>query len=68
MRKQMFELSIELREDGAIAITQPEGMDEPSLVLIAPEQVDIVVEWLNEAKAKAIANGLVSGITGPAKG
>lgn len=28
MRKQMYELSIELRDDGAIAITQPDGLDE----------------------------------------
>jgi hypothetical protein len=61
MRKQMLELSVELRDDGAIAITQPDGLEEPSVVLIAPEQVGVVVQWLNEAMAKATAKGLVAG-------
>jgi hypothetical protein len=34
-------------------------MDEPSVVLIAPEQVAIVVEWLNEAAARAMTKGLL---------
>ena len=61
MHKQMFELSAELRDDGAIAIAQPAGMDEPSVVLIAPEQVAIVVDWLSEAAARAVTKGLMSG-------
>lgn len=59
MHKQMFELSVSLRDDGAIAITQPDGMDEPSVVLLAPEQVAIVVGWLNEAAARAVTKGLM---------
>lgn len=59
MRKQMFELLVELRDDGTIAITQPAGVDEPSVVFIAPEQVAIVVEWLNEAAARAVTKGLM---------
>jgi hypothetical protein len=65
MHKQMFELAVELRDDGAISITQPAGMDEPSVVLIAPEQVSIVVEWLNEAAARAVTNGLMPGARAP---
>ncbi|MGO4479757.1 hypothetical protein AB4Z32_26310 [Massilia sp. 2TAF26] len=61
MHKQMFELSVELRNDGTIAITQPAGMDEPSVVLIAPEQAAVVVDWLNEAAARALTKGLMSG-------
>jgi hypothetical protein len=59
MRKQMYELSVALQDDGAIAITQPGGMDEPSVVLIAPEQAAIVVEWLNEAAARAMMKDLM---------
>lgn len=59
MHKQMYELSVELRDDGTIAITQPEGMDEPSVVLVAPEQVVILVDWLNEAAARAVTKGLM---------
>jgi hypothetical protein len=59
MHKQMFELAVELRDDGAISITQPAGMDEPSVILMAPEQVSIVVEWLNEAVARAVTKGLM---------
>jgi hypothetical protein len=54
MHKQMFELAVELRDDGTIAITQPAGMDEPSVIFIAPEQVGIVVDWLNEAVARSV--------------
>ena len=59
MHKQMFELAVELRDDGAISITQPAGMDEPSVIFIAPEQVSIVVEWLHEAAARAVTKGLM---------
>lgn len=59
MHKQMYELSVALQEDGAIAITQPAGMDEPSVILVAPEQVAIVVEWLNEEAARAMTRGLL---------
>jgi len=61
MHKQMYELSVALRDDGTIAITQPAGMDEPSVVFIAPEQVAIIVDWLNEAAARAVTKGLMSG-------
>ena len=57
----MYELSVELREDGMIAITQPAGMDEPSVILVAPEQVAIVVDWLNEAVARAVTKGIMPG-------
>ncbi|QBE66341.1 hypothetical protein EWM63_27990 [Pseudoduganella lutea] len=55
----MYELSIELRDDGTIAITQPAGIEEPSVVLVAPEQVAIVVDWLNEAAARAMTKGVM---------
>jgi hypothetical protein len=55
----MYELSVALRDDGTIAITQPVGMDEPSIVLVAPEQVAIVVKWLNEAAARAVTKNLM---------
>lgn len=61
MHKQMYELSVELRDDGVIVITQPNGMDDPSVVLVAPEQVSVVVDWLNEAAARAVTKGLMSG-------
>ena len=44
MHKQMFELGVELGDDGVISITQSAGMVEPSKIFIAPEQVGIVVE------------------------
>jgi hypothetical protein len=63
----MFELSVELRDDGTVEISQPNGLEEPAVVLIAPEQVGVVVEWLQEAAAKVVANGFLSVAAGVLK-
>lgn len=53
MNKQMYELSVSLRQDGLIQVIQPNGFEEPSTVLLAPEQVAIVCAWLQEAAEKS---------------
>jgi hypothetical protein len=40
----MFELGLSFAMKERFLITQPAAMDEPSVILIAPEQVGIVVE------------------------
>ncbi len=51
MKKEMREISITTDEE-KIFITQPVPMNDDDTVVILPEQVDILIEWLKEAKAE----------------
>ena len=56
MDKEMFEVRVHT-EKRKIFIEQPYVMqDEPNLVIISPEQVDGLIEWLKEAKAECADN------------
>jgi len=56
MEKEMFEIRISTTDKGGILITQPYPADDDSVILIMPDQVDIVVKWLEEAKAEIESN------------
>ena len=52
MDKEMFEIRVST-DKGKIFITQPVPMQsEPDSIIISPEQVDALIEWLKEAKAE----------------
>jgi len=52
MDKEMFEIRV-YTEKGEIFITQPVPMeDAPNSIIISPEQVDALIEWLKEARAE----------------
>jgi len=52
MHKQMNEVSVYTTEDGNIVVQSAGGYQEWDTVLITPEQADIVVRWIREAKAE----------------
>jgi len=56
MDKEMFEIRVSTNK-GKIFITQPVPMqDEPDSIIISPEQVDALIEWLKEARAELEGN------------
>ena len=56
MDKEMFEIRVST-DKGKIFIEQPVPMeDAPNIIIISPEQVDAVIEWLKEARAELEGN------------
>ncbi len=56
MDEEMFEIRVST-DKGKIFITQPVPMqNEPDSIIISPEQVDALIEWLKEAKAEYADN------------
>ena len=54
MKKRMEEVEVRT-EKGAIYIEQPVfGQNDPACILISPEQIDMLVNWLQEAKEEAM--------------
>lgn len=52
MDKEMFEIRVTTAK-GKIFIEQPVPLqDEPDKVIISPEQVDALINWLKEARAE----------------
>lgn len=51
----MFEVTVRVKEDGTIELSQPNQLEEPSLILISAEQAPIVAQWLTEAIAPSVA-------------
>lgn len=52
MKKRMYWLEVYETEGGDIAISQMAEYDEPQVVLLHPEQVDLLIGWLKEAHAE----------------
>ena len=53
MEKRMNQVGVRTSKDGEIEIFQNQGVgDEEDAVYIRSEQVDAVIKWLQEAKAK----------------
>lgn len=54
MEKRVEALEIKTTTDGAIDLIQGNGHhdDEPSVIRIPVDQVDLVIQWLKEAKAE----------------
>lgn len=56
MENKMFDMSVYSKEDGYIYIEQSAGgFEDSDLIKIHPEQVDILIKWLINAKNE-IAN------------
>ena len=49
MKKTMYDVSV-TSEDEVIYIEQPSIDDQSESIMLHPEQVDLVVKWLREAK------------------
>ena len=45
----MYDVSV-TSQDGVIYIEQPSGEDQNESVMLHPEQIDLLVRWLREAK------------------
>ena len=59
MNRQMREVSVITRE-GMIWIEQGNSPEEPATVIIAADQVPLLVKWLQEAEAEVQAGSTVS--------
>lgn len=53
MRKKINDLFV-ATEGSEIIIGQPSVMSEDQRVIITPEQVDVLISWLKEAKEEAV--------------
>ena len=50
MKKQMLEVRV-YTKDSEVIIEQPYPFHTaPSMIILSPEQIDIIVSWLKEAK------------------
>ena len=58
MEKRMKELKVSTTDAGAIELSQFDFSDpDPSPIVIDPEQVDLLVKWLTEAKEEILSRG-----------
>jgi hypothetical protein len=56
MEKEMTDLKVYVSDKGFICMEQSAGgYDDPSAIAIHPDQVDILVQWLQKAKGEALA-------------
>ena len=53
MEKRMESVVVLVRE-GNVVISQTVFGDDPSEVFLAPGQIDLLIEWLKEAKEDAL--------------
>jgi hypothetical protein len=54
MGKKMQEIEVYVAENNDIIIKQPRPMKEAVAISVNPLQVDLLVEWLKEAKGEAL--------------
>ncbi|HPQ42948.1 MAG TPA: hypothetical protein PKZ42_01880 [Syntrophales bacterium] len=54
MKKEMTEICVETDDEGRISITQPATFEDGDTILIYPDQVDILIKWLQEAKEEVL--------------
>lgn len=53
MEKRMEAVTVKTTKESTILIEQEDvGSDQPCVIAITPDQVDIIVQWLQEAKAE----------------
>lgn len=46
----MVEIRVETNKDGNIVITQPNPQEDNSVIFVTPDQVNVLIKWLREAK------------------
>ena len=57
MAKKMEEVEVYVGDDGSVILKQPNPSKGDSIITLNPLQIDIVVEWLKEAKEEALKSG-----------
>jgi len=53
MKKTMYDVSV-ASQDGIIFIEQPSQDENGECVMLHPEQIDLVIKWMREAKSEII--------------
>jgi|GEM_PF-4931467 hypothetical protein len=51
MEKRMTQVKVYISDDNYICIEQDNFGNDDSIIAIHPEQVELLVKWLNEAKS-----------------
>ena len=52
MKKEMLDMKVSTLDENILIEQSARGAENDSVVVIFPEQVDILIEWLKEAKAE----------------
>lgn len=53
MEKRMEAVTVKTTKEGSIVLEQEYvGSDQPCIIAITPDQVDVIIQWLQEAKAE----------------
>ncbi len=56
MAKKMEEVEVYIGDDGSVIMKQPNPSKGDATIVLNPLQIDIVIEWLKEAKEEALSN------------
>jgi len=56
MKKRVEPLEVATTTDGAVDISQEDGSGNDAVVHVPVHQIDLLVEWLNEAKAELLGH------------
>jgi hypothetical protein len=57
MVKRMEEVEVDVNQDGYIELRQPNPDHPQTIITLSPYQIDMVIEWLKEAKEEALKQG-----------
>jgi hypothetical protein len=57
MAKQMEAITIETDKDGMIRISQPDFGDGGNVLIVHPDQIEILCQWLKEERDKIKGKG-----------
>jgi hypothetical protein len=57
MVKRMEEVEVDVNQDGYIEVRQPNPDHPQTIITLSPYQIDMVIEWLKEAKEEALKQG-----------
>jgi len=50
----MEALEVFVTKEGHVAIAQESAIDDTEVVRVSPHQIDVLISWLQEAKAEAL--------------
>lgn len=51
---KMYEIEIDVTENGDVRITQEVGIDDAMVILIHRDQVELICKWLKDAASDSI--------------